>query len=123
MMTDVMKPPVEKTPPARPVMATEQEAREVAEAAREVEWSASFVRELFEGRFRLDLIHPFPEPTADPEPEPTPEQTPAVEPEPTAATGDGTEPGDTLPTGTAPAEPETQPGAVPLGPDTSDHER
>ncbi len=62
-MTDVMKPPVEKFPPAgKPVLATEQEAREVAEAAREVEWSASFVKELFEGRFRLDLIHPFPEP-------------------------------------------------------------
>lgn len=62
-MTDVLKPPVEKPPvPGKPVMATEQEAREVAEAAREVEWSASFVKELFEGRFRLDLIHPFPEP-------------------------------------------------------------
>ncbi len=62
-MTDVMKPPVEKSPPVgKPVMATEQEARDVAESAREVEWSASFVKELFEGRFRLDLIHPFPEP-------------------------------------------------------------
>lgn len=60
-MTDVMKPPLEKSP-GKPVLATEQEAREVAEAAREVEWSASFVKELFEGRFRLDLIHPFPEP-------------------------------------------------------------
>lgn len=65
-MTDVMKPPVEKSPPpGAPVLATEQEAREVAEAAREVEWSASFVKELFEGRFRLDLIHPFPEPTPE----------------------------------------------------------
>jgi alkylation response protein AidB-like acyl-CoA dehydrogenase len=62
-MTDVMKPPLEKSPVQdKPVMATEQEAREVAEAAREVEWSASFVKELFEGRLRLDLIHPFPEP-------------------------------------------------------------
>jgi len=42
---------------------TEQEAREVAEAAREQEWqSRSFVRELFEGNFQLGLIHPFPEP-------------------------------------------------------------
>ncbi len=42
---------------------TEQEARDVAEAAREHEWqSRSFVRELFEGNFDLDLIHPFPEP-------------------------------------------------------------
>ncbi len=42
---------------------TEQEARDVAEAAREQEWSSrSFVRELFEGNYDLDLIHPFPEP-------------------------------------------------------------
>src|SRR6478672_11536246 len=41
--------------------ATEKEARDVAEAARESEWSGpSFVRELFLGRFRLDLIHPYP---------------------------------------------------------------
>ena len=43
--------------------ASELEAREVAEAAREKEWQApSFVRELFEGSFRLDLVHPFPAP-------------------------------------------------------------
>jgi alkylation response protein AidB-like acyl-CoA dehydrogenase len=42
---------------------TEQEARDVAEAAREQEWqSRSFVRELFEGDYDLRLIHPFPEP-------------------------------------------------------------
>ena len=42
-------------------LATEKEARDVAEAARESEWSGpSFVRELFLGRFRLDLIHPHP---------------------------------------------------------------
>jgi len=42
---------------------TEQEARDVAEAAREQEWSSrSFVRELFEGNYDLGLIHPFPEP-------------------------------------------------------------
>jgi alkylation response protein AidB-like acyl-CoA dehydrogenase len=57
-MTDVLPPPA--TSP-RPPLATEQEAREVAEAAREHEWQApSFVRELFEGSFRLDLVHPFP---------------------------------------------------------------
>jgi hypothetical protein len=40
---------------------TADHAREVAEAAREQEWTApSFVRELFEGRLRLELIHPFP---------------------------------------------------------------
>jgi len=61
-MTDVLPPP---TTASRPPLATEQEAREVAEAAREQEWQApSFVRELFEGSFRLDLVHPFP--TMDP---------------------------------------------------------
>src|SRR5689334_25073879 len=43
-------------------LATETEARDVAESARETEWEhPSFVRELFLGRFRLDLIHPHPE--------------------------------------------------------------
>jgi alkylation response protein AidB-like acyl-CoA dehydrogenase len=58
-MTDVLTPPVK---PPRTELATEQEAREVAEAAREKDWQApSFVRELFEGSFRLDLVHPFPQ--------------------------------------------------------------
>ncbi|MFL5539489.1 MAG: acyl-CoA dehydrogenase family protein [Longimicrobiaceae bacterium] len=40
---------------------SEQESRDVAEAARETEWTApSFVRELFLGNLRMDLIHPFP---------------------------------------------------------------
>ncbi len=53
---------------ASPPVVTEQVAREVAEAARETEWTApSFVRELFNGRFRLDLIHPYP--VLDPEEE------------------------------------------------------
>ncbi len=57
-MTDVLPPPATSRPP----LASEQEAREVAEAAREQEWQApSFVRELFEGSFRLDLVHPFPD--------------------------------------------------------------
>src|SRR5256885_8680818 len=44
---------------------SEKEARDVAEAARETEWeNPSFVRELFLGRFRLDLIHPHPLPDA-----------------------------------------------------------
>src|SRR5256886_7272663 len=48
------------TAPERKVSAAE--AREVAEAAREQEWVApSFVRDLFLGKFRLDLIHPYPE--------------------------------------------------------------
>jgi len=58
-MTDVLTPPSRSSQP----LASEQEAREVAEAAREKEWQApSFVRELFEGSFRLDLVHPFPAP-------------------------------------------------------------
>ena len=48
--------------------ATESEAREVAEAAREKEWTRpSFLRELFMGRFDISLIHPHPE--QDPEEE------------------------------------------------------
>lgn len=40
---------------------TEREARQVAEAAREQDWrKPSFAKELFLGRFRLDLIHPTP---------------------------------------------------------------
>src|SRR5687767_12649463 len=47
-------------------IASEEEARAVAEHARETEWMyPSFVRELFLGRFRPDLIHPHPE--SDPE--------------------------------------------------------
>ncbi|CAL9536898.1 putative acyl-CoA dehydrogenase FadE10 [Streptomyces sp. enrichment culture] len=42
---------------------SEREARQVAEAAREQDWrKPSFARELFLGRFRLDLIHPHPRP-------------------------------------------------------------
>src|SRR5437879_2083053 len=43
-----------------------EEAREVAEAAREEQWtSPSFVRELFLGNLRMDLIHPYPEQDPD----------------------------------------------------------
>ena len=65
-MTDVVTPPSPSQMPSRPgkppALASAEEAREVAEAAREQEWNPSFVRELFEGRLRLDLIHPYPEP-------------------------------------------------------------
>lgn len=49
-------------PPESPqVQVTEREARAVAEAAREKEWTkASFVRELFLGNLRMDLIDPIP---------------------------------------------------------------
>src|SRR6266576_3058216 len=50
--------------PKRKISA--DEAREVAEAAREQEWAApSFVRDLFLGKLRMDLIHPYPEPNPD----------------------------------------------------------
>ncbi len=42
-------------------VASEQEARDVAEDARESEWAhPSFVKELFLGRFSFDLVHPHP---------------------------------------------------------------
>jgi alkylation response protein AidB-like acyl-CoA dehydrogenase len=45
---------------------SEKEARQVAEAAREAEWTLpSFGKELFLGNFRLDLIHPQPKLPAD----------------------------------------------------------
>ncbi len=64
-MTNVMSP--EPTVSGKdPNLATEKEAREVAEAARESTWEApSFVRELFEGNFDVRLIHPYPEPTQE----------------------------------------------------------
>src|SRR6185369_13507652 len=58
-------PPVSSASPspAPAPPASEQEAREVAEAAREEEWRHhGFVRDLFDGRLRLDLIDPYPQP-------------------------------------------------------------
>jgi len=47
-------------------MVSEQESRKVAEAAREQDWQQpSFGKELFLGRLRLDLIHPYPRPTEE----------------------------------------------------------
>ncbi|MWA13963.1 acyl-CoA dehydrogenase family protein [Streptomyces sp. BA2] len=54
--------PAQPTPPSGPSVS-EREARQVAEAAREQDWrKPSFAKELFLGRFRLDLIHPHPLP-------------------------------------------------------------
>jgi alkylation response protein AidB-like acyl-CoA dehydrogenase len=40
---------------------TERESLKVAEASRQAEWAQpSFMRELFLGNFRLDLLHPYP---------------------------------------------------------------
>ncbi|TQF69004.1 acyl-CoA dehydrogenase [Rhodococcus spelaei] len=46
-----------------PIQVSEEQARAVAEEARESGWDKpSFAKELFLGRFRLDLVHPFPQP-------------------------------------------------------------
>ncbi|MGK5627585.1 acyl-CoA dehydrogenase family protein [Streptomyces sp. URMC 123] len=59
------QPPVAPEPMAKPAVS-EREARQVAEAARQQEWrKPSFAKELFLGRFRLDLIHPHPMPAAE----------------------------------------------------------
>jgi alkylation response protein AidB-like acyl-CoA dehydrogenase len=45
---------------------SEQQARQVAEQAREVQWhQPSFGKELFLGRLRLDLVHPHPSGSAE----------------------------------------------------------
>ena len=55
-MTDTSRRTASATAPS------EAEARQVAEDARESEWTApSFLKEIFLGNFRLDLVHPFPE--------------------------------------------------------------
>lgn len=57
-------PPTSSSRPGPTV--TEREARQVAEAAREQDWrKPSFAKELFLGRFRLDLIHPHPLPAGE----------------------------------------------------------
>ncbi|MGV9879275.1 acyl-CoA dehydrogenase family protein [Streptomyces sp. NPDC003006] len=51
------------TAPTPKPSVSEREARQVAEAAREQDWrKPSFAKELFLGRFRLDLVHPHPMP-------------------------------------------------------------
>jgi alkylation response protein AidB-like acyl-CoA dehydrogenase len=54
------------TAPATTRRVSEHEARQVAEDAREQHWhKPSFAKELFLGRFRLDLIHPHPQPAPE----------------------------------------------------------
>lgn len=63
-----MSAPSAQRPSAQPhtPKVTEREARQVAEEAREQDWrKPSFAKELFLGRFRLDLIHPHPLPAAE----------------------------------------------------------
>ncbi|MFC9432944.1 acyl-CoA dehydrogenase family protein [Nocardia sp. NPDC057030] len=48
---------------AAKVDATEEQARALVEESRETTWAKpSFAKEMFLGRFRLDLIHPYPQP-------------------------------------------------------------
>ncbi len=64
-MTTATRPPERPEPAPATGKAAEQAARDVAEAARETEWNPSFVKELFEGKLDLRLIHPYPEPRAE----------------------------------------------------------
>uniref|UniRef100_A0AAU1ZX18 Acyl-CoA dehydrogenase family protein n=1 Tax=Streptomyces sp. NBC_00093 TaxID=2975649 RepID=A0AAU1ZX18_9ACTN len=67
MSASPVKPSAQSSaqPSAKPTV-TEREARQVAEAAREQGWrKPSFAKELFLGRFRLDLIHPHPLPPTE----------------------------------------------------------
>jgi len=51
---------------AQQTQVTEEQARAVAEEAREAGWEKpSFAKELFLGRFPMELIHPFPRPSDD----------------------------------------------------------
>jgi alkylation response protein AidB-like acyl-CoA dehydrogenase len=51
---------------AQQAQVSEEQARAVAEESRESGWDKpSLAKELFLGRFPLDLIHPFPEPSDD----------------------------------------------------------
>jgi alkylation response protein AidB-like acyl-CoA dehydrogenase len=61
-----MTAPLKTDVPDRAPRVSEQEARRVAEAAREQDWHRpSFAKELFLGRFRPDLIHPHPVPAGE----------------------------------------------------------
>ena len=55
---------------SHPQPASPEESRRVAEAARETSWNKpGFLRELFLGRLRMDLLFPFPEPKGIDRPE------------------------------------------------------
>lgn len=48
------------------VHATEEQARALVEESRESTWAKpSFAKQMFLGKFRLDLIHPYPRPTTE----------------------------------------------------------
>lgn len=51
---------------SRKADVSEEQARQVAESSRQKRWrKPSFMRELFLGKFRFDLIHPFPLPSEE----------------------------------------------------------
>jgi hypothetical protein len=53
-------------PAAQPTDVSEKKAREVAEAARETEWTRpSFAKGIYLGSFDLSLIHPYPRAAAE----------------------------------------------------------
>jgi hypothetical protein len=63
MSTETQPTPAVATPRRE---VTEQQAREVAEGARETTWTRpSFAKELYLGRFDLSLIHPHPQGSPD----------------------------------------------------------
>lgn len=56
---------------AQQTQVTEEQARALAEESRETGWDKpSFAKELFLGRFPLELIHPFPNPRTPTRPAP-----------------------------------------------------
>jgi alkylation response protein AidB-like acyl-CoA dehydrogenase len=64
-MTTMRTPVAPVTEPPTRRHVGEREARQVAEAARQTEWDRpSFAKELYLGRFRLDLIYPHAWPSA-----------------------------------------------------------
>ncbi len=61
MSIDVDRPQTTSADASATSTVTEKQAREVAEAARETEWTRpSFAKELYLGRFDVSLIHPYP---------------------------------------------------------------
>jgi len=70
-VTDQLSNPAEQSaavpgPAGVPVPAPEADLRAIAESSREREWrKPSFAKELYLGRFRLDLIHPHPTSSPD----------------------------------------------------------
>src|SRR5262245_51593542 len=52
----------------KPAHGSAEESRQVAEQARQTEWRGhGFLKDLFLGRFRFELVHPFPQSALRPE--------------------------------------------------------